>query len=146
MDQWYKVVWSDEYKFNLFGSDDRVYIRRRAGEDYLPDCVQSTVKFGGGSVMVWGCITSDGVGPLTTVDGRMKAKDYIDLLEQTLVSFMTTMGPDYVFQHCYVNISLHKYKLGYVKRGSTAFKVPKDGCGVPSAARALLGPEGLLMR
>ena len=39
-----------------------------------------------------------------------------------------------------------KYKLGYVKRGSTAFKVPKDGCGVPSAARALLGPEGLLMR
>ena len=35
------------------------------------------------------------------------------------------------------------YKLGYVKRGSTAFKVPKDGCGVPSAVRALLGPEGL---
>ena len=38
------------------------------------------------------------------------------------------------------------YKLGYVKRGSTAFKVQKDGCGVPSAARELLGPEGLLMR
>ena len=38
------------------------------------------------------------------------------------------------------------YKLGYVKCGSTAFKVLKDGCGVPSAARALLGPEGLLMR
>ena len=36
--------------------------------------------------------------------------------------------------------------LGYVKRGSTAFKVQKDGCGVPSAARALLGPEGLLMQ
>ena len=38
------------------------------------------------------------------------------------------------------------YKLGFIKRGSTAFKVQKDGCGVPSAARALLGPEGLLMR
>ena len=38
-----------------------------------------------------------------------------------------------------------KYELGYVKRGSTAFKVQKDGCGVPSAARALLGPEGLSM-
>ena len=35
--------------------------------------------------------------------------------------------------------------LGYVKRGSTAFKI-QDSCGVPSAARALLGPEGLLMR
>ena len=30
------------------------------------------------------------------------------------------------------------YKLGYVKRGSTAYKVQKDGCGVPSAARTLL--------
>ena len=86
-----QVVWSDESKFILFGSDGRVYIRRRKGKDYLLECVQSTVKFGGGSVMVCGCITSDGVGPLTTADGRMKAKDYIDLLEQTLVSFMTTM-------------------------------------------------------
>ena len=50
---------------------------------------------------------------------------------------------------CYIIIfstACTKYKLGYVKRGSTAFKVPKDRCGVPSAARALLGPEGLLMR
>ena len=39
-----------------------------------------------------------------------------------------------------------KYKLGYVVRDSTAFKVQKDGCGVPSAERALLGPEGLLMQ
>ena len=113
VDQWYKVIWSNESKFNLFGSNGRVYIRRRVREDYLPECVQSTVKFGGGSVMVWGCVTSDGVGPLTTVDGRMKAKDYIDLLEQTLVSFMTTMGSDYVFQHCYVNISLYNEKLEF---------------------------------
>ena len=35
------------------------------------------------------------------------------------------------------------YKLGYIKGGSTTFKVQKDGCGIPSAARALLGPEGL---
>ena len=74
MDQWYKVVWLDEKIFNLFGSDGRVYIRRRIG------CVQSTVKFSGGSVMVWGCITYDKVGPLTTVDGRMKGKDYTDLI------------------------------------------------------------------
>ena len=48
---------------------------------------------------------------------------------------------------CAYNVKpISKYKLGYVKRGSTAFKVQKDGCGVPSAARALLGPEGLLMR
>ena len=35
------------------------------------------------------------------------------------------------------------YKLGSIKHGSTAFKVQKDGCGIPSAARVLLGTEGL---
>ena len=99
MDEWFKIVWSDESKFKLFGSDEMVYIRGRIGEDYLPECVQSTVKFGGWSVMIWGCITCDGVGPLTTVDGRMTAKDYTGLLEKTLVPFITSMGPEYSFQH-----------------------------------------------
>ena len=40
------------------------------------------------------------------------------------------------------HIYTYMYIYGYVKRGSTVFKVQKDGCGVP---RALLGPEGLLM-
>ena len=33
------------------------------------------------------------------------------------------------------------YKLGYVKGGSTTFKVHLDGYGILSAARALLGPK-----
>ena len=41
----YKVIWSDESKFNLFGSDWRAYVRRRVGEDFLPECVDLTVKF-----------------------------------------------------------------------------------------------------
>ena len=42
--------------------------------------------------------------------------------------------------------SLALNQLGYVKRVSTAFKVPKDGCGVPSAAMALLGPVTKILR
>ena len=43
------MIWSDdESKFNLFGSDGRVYVRRRVGEDFLPECGDLTVKFGGG--------------------------------------------------------------------------------------------------
>ena len=33
--------------------------------------------FGGGSVMVWGCISCD--GPITTVEGRINGRDYIRL-------------------------------------------------------------------
>ena len=50
------------------------------------------------------------------------------------------------FETCRLALKQSIYKLGYVKRGSTAFKVQKGGCGIPSAARALLGPEGLLMQ
>ena len=36
--------------------------------------VQDTVKFGGGSLMVWGCIGCNGVGVLSEVEGRMDAE------------------------------------------------------------------------
>ena len=66
-------------------------MRRRVGEEYLAECVQQTVKFGGGSVMVWGCISCDGVGPLAKIDGGMKGKDYIDLLSANLFPYMQSM-------------------------------------------------------
>ena len=95
---WNKIVWSDESKYNLFGSDGRVYIRRRVGEELLSECTQQTVKFGGGSVMVWGCMSCDGVGPLVKVEGRMSGRDYIRLLSQTLVPYIQSLGPEYIFQ------------------------------------------------
>jgi len=52
--EWNKILWSDESKFNLFGSDGRVYVRKRSGEEFLLEFIQPTVKFGGGSVMMWG--------------------------------------------------------------------------------------------
>ena len=82
----YKVIWSDdESKFNLFGSDGRVYVRRRVGKDFLPECVDRTVKFGGGNVIMWGCITCDGMGPLVKVKGRINSDDYIKLFSDILL-------------------------------------------------------------
>ena len=41
-----------------------------AGEEFMEDCVQPTVKHGGGGIMVWGCINTKGVEFLTKVDSR----------------------------------------------------------------------------
>ncbi|CAB4380217.1 unnamed protein product [Rhizophagus irregularis] len=66
-EEWKQVVWSDESRFALFESDGRVRVWRRAGDAYNKDCIQPTVKFGGGSVMFWGCFGWHGVRPLVVV-------------------------------------------------------------------------------
>lgn len=53
-EQWAKVLWSDESKFNLFGSDGINYVRRPPKQRYSPRYQLPTVKHGGGSIMVWG--------------------------------------------------------------------------------------------
>ena len=51
-----RVVWSDETKINRLGSDGRKWAWKRAGERLNDRLVEGTVKFGGGSVMLWGCM------------------------------------------------------------------------------------------
>jgi len=84
VDQWNKVIFSDESKFNLHGSDGPQYVRRRPGEEYHPSCITSTVKHPQGQ-MVWACISSHGVGRLHFVTGTVNADVYIDILQKKLL-------------------------------------------------------------
>ena len=52
MDYWNHLLWSDEMKINLFGSDGFKDVWRRPGEEYKDKCVMPTVKHGGGNVIV----------------------------------------------------------------------------------------------
>ncbi len=49
MDNWNHVLWSDETKINLFGSDGVKHVWRQPGEKYKDKCVLPTVKHSGGS-------------------------------------------------------------------------------------------------
>ena len=70
----------------------RVFERRRIGEDLLLECIQQTVKFVGGSVMVWGCISWNWSN---YKDGRKNdGKDYSRLLSRHLLPYMQS---SYVF-------------------------------------------------
>ena len=51
-DYWNHVLWSDEMKVNLFGSDGFQHVWRRLHEEYKDKCVMLIVKHGGGNVMV----------------------------------------------------------------------------------------------
>ncbi|GFS52435.1 transposable element Tc1 transposase [Trichonephila clavipes] len=51
---WNEVIFSDESKFNIFGSDGRRMVWRKPNTSHHPKHTIPTVKHGDGSVMVWG--------------------------------------------------------------------------------------------
>ncbi len=62
-------------------------------------CVLPTVKHGGGSVMVWGCMSAAGTGELQFIEGTMNANMYCDILKQSMIPSLRRLGRRAVFQH-----------------------------------------------
>ncbi|KAG1535994.1 hypothetical protein G6F49_013063 [Rhizopus delemar] len=92
-DDWRRMVFSDETKVNVFGSDGCKYYWSRPDDALQPHHLDFTVKGGQGSVMVWGCITHDGPGYACWIhDGTMKAVDYVNILETTLMDSLKYYG------------------------------------------------------
>ena len=49
INQWKNVMWSDETKINLFGSDGVVHVWREKNAALKKECIRPTVKHGGGN-------------------------------------------------------------------------------------------------
>ncbi len=73
MDYRNHVLWSDETKINLFGSDGVKRVWRQPGEEYKDKCV-----------MVWGCMST--------------ADMYCDILKQSMNPSLQRLGRRAVFQ------------------------------------------------
>ena len=100
-DYWKHVLWSDESKFNLFGSDGKLMVWRSTMEEYDPKCTVPTVKHNGGSVMVWGCFSRSDVEDLRFTEGNMNRFLYSEILRKNLLQSCHRLGLEnsFVFQH-----------------------------------------------
>ena len=101
MEDWKRVVWSDETKINHLGSDGRKWVWKKPGEGHSDRLVQGTQKFGSRSLMVWGCILWEGPGFTARIDGRMDADLYTQILEddfQSSLQFYHKNSQDIIFQ------------------------------------------------
>lgn len=91
---WNRVVWSDETKINRLGSDGRAWVWKKGGSALTDQVVSGTLKFGGGSLMVWGCMTPQGVGYMCKIDGRMDAELYTSILQDDFLATVQFYGLD----------------------------------------------------
>ncbi|KAK3548463.1 hypothetical protein QTP70_013153 [Hemibagrus guttatus] len=82
--QWSKVLFSDESKFCISFGNQGPRVWRKGGEAHSPSSLKSSVKFPQ-SVMIWGAMSSAGVGPLCCLKTKVTAPVYQEILEHFLL-------------------------------------------------------------
>ena len=88
IEQWNKVIWSDESRFRLFYSDARQKVWRQTNERYLPECLRKSIQGDGGSIMLWSCFIGNVLGPCYVNNERMNSSSYIqNILSKFYSSF-----------------------------------------------------------
>ncbi|CAK9809367.1 Transposable element Tc1 transposase [Anthophora plagiata] len=96
---WETVLFSDESKFNIYGSDGRIMVWRKKNEHLKPANMCPTVKHGGGGVLVWGCMSASGVGKLKFIETIMDQHVYLDILRENLKSSAEKLNlGNFIFQ------------------------------------------------
>ncbi|KAG1042785.1 hypothetical protein G6F43_011814 [Rhizopus delemar] len=94
VDDWKLVIFSDETKVNRFASDGKAYAWKLPHEELNSRHVQQTVKHGGGNIMVWSCLTWEGVECIIDVGHRMNSEGYLEVLKDDLFKTMESYGLD----------------------------------------------------
>ncbi len=65
------VLWTDETQINLYLTDGKAKVWRKKGTANDPKHTTSSVKHGGGAIMVWTCMAVSGTDPLNVNDDLM---------------------------------------------------------------------------
>ncbi|KAK3561379.1 hypothetical protein QTP86_033119 [Hemibagrus guttatus] len=83
-DFWENTLWTDETKIELFGRSVSHYVWRKSNSAFQKKNIIPTVKYGGGSVMVWGCFAASGPGRLAVINGTMNSAVYQKILKENV--------------------------------------------------------------
>ena len=123
IDQWKKVIWSDETLLQVGHSSKRIWVTRQKAKGLETNNVYPTFKTARVTIMVWACFTGEKVGPLMIFDeGGVGGDEYLEVILDGLLSFVddlakSTEEPDTVcvqkespFIFMQDNVRCHKVK------------------------------------
>ncbi|MDQ5930221.1 MAG: hypothetical protein QG594_2008 [Bacteroidota bacterium] len=85
VEQWSKVIFSDESNYELVNRKSKIRVKRLRNEAYNPRFCQPRLQGGGGSVGIWGCISHKGTGISEVYTGRINQHLYKNTLENALL-------------------------------------------------------------
>ena len=80
VDDWKKVLYTDETRVKRFGSDGRQYIWRQRNEPLSFRTATPTVKADRADFMAWSCFGWNGVGWIAKIFGSMDTDRYLEVL------------------------------------------------------------------
>ena len=93
-------MWTDVSKFKLVKFDVAQKVWEKEGGAFKLSCIQGTVKFCGGNLIVWGSMTWNGTGKLEFIDGIMDSEVYANTLNKNFLASTRKLrrGKHFVFQ------------------------------------------------
>ena len=88
VDDWNKVIWSDESNIEIGRNSRPVWVFRTEAEKHHPDCLVLRFKGNRTTIMVWSCFAGNRVGPLLAFEkGGIRSVEYIQTLKDGLLKF-----------------------------------------------------------
>jgi transposase len=91
---WKKVIFSDECRFSLDNTNKKEFYWKKVADPLNEKHIKKTKKFGGGSIMTWGCLTSEGTGELVRLNGKIDSAKYIQVLRDDLIKTIDNFNFD----------------------------------------------------
>lgn len=101
LNDWRRVLFTDETRIALRSPDGRSRVWRREGERFAQACISPREPFAGGSFMFWGGISYDARTELVPLPRpALNARRYIlEIIEEHVVPFAPFIGPDFLLMH-----------------------------------------------
>lgn len=91
-DFWSTILFTDETKINLFGSDGRQIVWRKPNSALKQANIIPTVKHGGGNVLLWGSMAASGAGSIEFINTNMDKMLYLEILKKNMKHDVEKLG------------------------------------------------------